>query len=40
MHVYFLGVIPKFPKASSSFSKFAKFRFAKGVAKGKLGGAC
>jgi hypothetical protein len=40
MHVYFLGVIPKFSKASSSFSKFAKFGFAKGLAKGKLRGAC
>jgi hypothetical protein len=40
MYVYFLGVIPKFPKASSSFSKFAKFSFAKGLAKVKLGRAC
>jgi hypothetical protein len=40
MHVYFLGVIPKFPKASSSFSKLAKFGFTKGLAKAKLGGAC
>jgi hypothetical protein len=40
MHAYFLGVIPKFPKASSSFSKFDKFGFAKGLAKGKLRRAC
>jgi hypothetical protein len=40
MHVYFLGVIPKYLKASSSFSKFAKFGFAKGLAKDKLGGSC
>jgi hypothetical protein len=39
MHVYFLGVISKFPKASK-LSKFAEFSFAKGLAKGKLGGTC
>jgi hypothetical protein len=40
MYVYFLGVILKFSKASSPFSKFAKFGYAKRLAKGKLGGAC
>jgi hypothetical protein len=40
MYVYFLGVILKFPKASSPFSKFAKFGFAKRLAKGNFGEAC
>jgi hypothetical protein len=39
MYVYFLGVILKFSKASISFSKFAKFGFAKGLAKCNIGGA-
>jgi hypothetical protein len=44
MHVYFLGVISKFFSKNLNmfkfFFKFAKFGFAKGLAEGKLGGAC